>query len=681
MKAINIVDLSNAKIDVDHVRDFATTSLPTVTDRLGRTKRSLAGVNARADVILAEVQGGADFMLSKVKADAAATLARLGYEPPVAYVAGIQLIRPTQTVQFNGQTYAPQPADLPFSTVAIFEPIKFRLIQGASWADISAASGADGVGWRRDAVGAAYRTLSSKVAEHVSVFDFGAVGSWNVAAAAGGDDTAAFLAAVSWSRRNGRAVGIPGLSAGFAYQVNETLDLTAGGFYGASLIGENAESSKIITGLTGIAPLICLTGGSGTATNARIENLTLTTKTKFQAVALRLNGNDFVGIKNLHAGFFNYGLHLFNDTSLGTFTELTRGDGLWINYCNSNIRFEVGKGDASFHGTTLDNVFMNVGDGQIGLDIGPNCYVYNSRFNIRFWGGPLSTYIKNRGNCQHNFAEFTYEGNGKLDNVGRFHANGWLDGIGSINDVSGSLVGSGAEFSLDNYFSPATPVASSFASAGINKISAIPKALNSVNGPSPGFVRLSGANVEMPAVVAYSGGNGSVNGLAILGAAFQTPLKNASLHHILGISAWTSFNENLSIGINGQPANQLKLSSAGLHSGRMGKSVSGSVSGNNGVNQSVTVIGANYLDSAIAELMSFMIYGSNFDFRCVIACSHNGFGSSGAAVLISTLRNLPVAGVSLSMNFGLDVSGRFVFSVVTDRPLTYTVKNIGISNY
>ena len=46
MPAITINDLSNAKLDVDHISDFATTAAPTVTDRLGNVKPSIAGLSA-----------------------------------------------------------------------------------------------------------------------------------------------------------------------------------------------------------------------------------------------------------------------------------------------------------------------------------------------------------------------------------------------------------------------------------------------------------------------------------------------------------------------------------------------------------------------------------------------------------------------------------------------------------
>ena len=45
MPAITITDLNNAKLDVDHIADMATSTAPTATDRLGGVKKTMAGVS------------------------------------------------------------------------------------------------------------------------------------------------------------------------------------------------------------------------------------------------------------------------------------------------------------------------------------------------------------------------------------------------------------------------------------------------------------------------------------------------------------------------------------------------------------------------------------------------------------------------------------------------------------
>lgn len=519
----------------------------------------------------------------------------------------------------------------------------------------------------------------------VSVFDFGAVGNFVTGVNTGSDDTQAFIDAAQWARQNRRSVLVPGINQQpnlpniTGYQVNATFDLTAGDYYGACFIGENPRSSQIITNVSGTTPLFLLTGGSGTATNVQIANLSLVPRTAGQGVAIKINGNDFSAADNLRIDNFNYGIWLHNGTGAGTFTELTQVNRIWVNNCNNNIRIDVGLGDASFHGTCLDNVFMNVGAGQVGLYIGAGVYLYNSRLRIHFWGGSSATYIENHGNCEHNFVDMHWEGTGKIINTNRFHANGYFTGIGALQDLSATYPGSGKGFIVDNYQTIRTPSDANMLAQGFSSISQLPQANHNLNGAFPGIYRLSGANIETVAVDVFNGGN--ANGLAIGSSGFQQDIAGFALHHMLGRGAWTTFGSSLPIAVNGQPSTQFQLNSNGLHSGRMGKSVAGSVSANAGVPQTITVASANYASPVIGELLFFSISGTSFEWRGLFACNHNGYGSPGTITLLATFYTLAAAGVTGPSSFGINSSGQFNFAITTDRALTYSVKTIGISDY
>lgn len=54
MSALTITDLNNGKTDLDHIKDFATSTELTVTDRLGHVKKSIAGFSAEAQAAILE---------------------------------------------------------------------------------------------------------------------------------------------------------------------------------------------------------------------------------------------------------------------------------------------------------------------------------------------------------------------------------------------------------------------------------------------------------------------------------------------------------------------------------------------------------------------------------------------------------------------------------------------------
>lgn len=60
MPAITILDLENAKRDVDHIAALATSTAPTATDRLGQTKQTIAGSLAAIAADVSDVQTARD---------------------------------------------------------------------------------------------------------------------------------------------------------------------------------------------------------------------------------------------------------------------------------------------------------------------------------------------------------------------------------------------------------------------------------------------------------------------------------------------------------------------------------------------------------------------------------------------------------------------------------------------
>lgn len=115
----------------------------TYTDRLGVTRRTIGGIDAEAETRMDAIDAAAIAQRDNIQDAADLVLAAAGYAPPVVYAAGISMTLQTQTVSYNGDTYAPKQSELPFTTSGTFETAKFRLIQGVASADLPLLVGQD----------------------------------------------------------------------------------------------------------------------------------------------------------------------------------------------------------------------------------------------------------------------------------------------------------------------------------------------------------------------------------------------------------------------------------------------------------------------------------------------------------------------------------------------------------
>ena len=137
-------DPSDLLFNAGKLDEVVSGSNATYTDRLGISRRTMAGIDAAADVVL----GG------------------LGYAPPVAYASGIALTLTTQTVEYSGEVYAPKLANLPFTTTTwATDSSKFRLIQGVAATDLAASGGASMIGYMPAGTGAVATDVEEKLRE------------------------------------------------------------------------------------------------------------------------------------------------------------------------------------------------------------------------------------------------------------------------------------------------------------------------------------------------------------------------------------------------------------------------------------------------------------------------------------------------------------------------------------
>lgn len=158
---IGSTDARDLYDNAQNLDNFANGAAASYSDRLGVSRRSLAGIDAAADNVLNSI----------------------GYAVPVAYASGISMTLTSQTVDYNGVIYAPKSSSLPFTTSSWgTDSAKFRAVQ---------VTDADLITYTPAGTGAVATTVQSKLRESVSVKDFGAVGD-------GTDQTTALLAAVAY---------------------------------------------------------------------------------------------------------------------------------------------------------------------------------------------------------------------------------------------------------------------------------------------------------------------------------------------------------------------------------------------------------------------------------------------------------------------------------------------------
>lgn len=138
MAAINVTDLSNAKLDVDHIADVANSSAPTVTDRLGNVKDTVKGA---VDTLKAFNSRGA-------------------WVTATAYAV-------KDLVSNGGQWYACVTAHTSSASFATDSPTKWRVHQGATFAELAVDTGSDLIGNGGESVADSFNAL--QLADYASL--------------------------------------------------------------------------------------------------------------------------------------------------------------------------------------------------------------------------------------------------------------------------------------------------------------------------------------------------------------------------------------------------------------------------------------------------------------------------------------------------------------------------------
>lgn len=228
MPAITITDLNNAKLDVDHIAEIATSTSNTSIDRLGATKNTIYRAMSLID---SNVEAVDDRVAVALAVDIPAAIASLSVMNNRGAWVSSTAYTYRDTVSYSGTWYVCVVPHTSSGAFATDTATKWRIYQGVTTGDLSASSGAGLVGYD---VTDYYSpgTIGKKLQDVVSVVDFGATGDGTT------DDTTAFQNAVNYSRH----VIVP--KPLVSYRLIAPLILSS---YGQQLIGLGSKGEVVLT--------------------------------------------------------------------------------------------------------------------------------------------------------------------------------------------------------------------------------------------------------------------------------------------------------------------------------------------------------------------------------------------------------------------------------------------------
>jgi hypothetical protein len=275
---------------------------------------SLAAMQLYFEVLSQQAADQADFIL-----------ASLGYIPPVDYQGGILVESARTTVTYQGTVYAANQSYIPFTTTADFDPAKWRVIQGVTYADIALNGG--------DAVGVDPGTgRSVKLSEFLS-HDIRP--EWFFI----GNDRQRIQSALDWAGILYAATGIPRrvvLDGSYVVDTNPASSAVTGE-YAAGKVCLNVSSGTTVCG-TGKVTLAA--GDYGTASGAIFGNWTgAIQNVHFKDLTIDGNRSGVTsGLSNVNlldgTNITYEGVTSINAAAGGIYTRGTIGNG----YCCRNVK-------------------------------------------------------------------------------------------------------------------------------------------------------------------------------------------------------------------------------------------------------------------------------------------------------------------------------------------------------
>lgn len=224
-----------------------------------------------------------------------------------------------------------------------------------------------------------------------------------------------------------------------------------------------------------------------------------------KGTAFKFNGQCYGSFDDNYLETFNAGI-IFSNAGNQVFNEFVRFNNLELHLCTTGILMDKDGGtDTSMHGLTFRNTTINVGPGQVGLQMIGAAW-YNADSDLKFFSAADSeAIIKMQTGLVTQFegafisGSITCEGPAKITGIGRFILNGQATFLSGATDTLVAPDAWEQGFTAHNYLKPVL-----FGSSGLTVGEVRDKADPiGTDGPFGSFARLYGASVESIVANAY----------------------------------------------------------------------------------------------------------------------------------------------------------------------------------
>lgn len=500
------------------------------------------------------------------------------------------------------------------------------------------------------------------------------------------NNTQALKYAMAAARLVNGHVLIPDAPSGKAYYFNETIyphafsgvGTNPSGYYGPLILGSSRHGSFIVFDVPAGKVGLHIFGTSGGPSNLGYKNLTIRPHVDGVGIGVCEQGPCVIEAENCDIQNFEVNLKLSNGMSPGIFTEFGTHRRLWLkNATVADLQFRKDGGDASFHGANFEHIIINTKAGANGIDIGTECNVYNSTWHMNLFGETGATFILNNG-ARSGDDRVYFNGTAAVINNGSWSTSGhWR-----VENATGVLADASTKpFCISSYISPQSPADTNLTGMGFSTIEATKPFENSA--PSNDLFRLRGNNVEAVAYAGYAGGTSERQGFAMCSWGFGKKIKDILINSMWHLAGITSFVPAFKLNYNGQSGTQLSINSTGFHTGQQGKTSSITIDPMGAVSQTVYFPKSNMPVTGKQTLVSLRLTapGAAHDTSYLYAVAESPYGSSSAATLISSNAFVTGSKFVAPSSVMINSSGTFQFTVSTSLTLNASLNIVGIGVY